>query len=282
MDEARAALEAMAKLAEELRQPAQWWLVSVCRARLALQEGRFDDAEALIEEARGWGEHALSWNAAVAFRAQRYMLHREQGRLEEARELLARSVGEYPDYELWPCAEAEIEAALGHRAESEEAFQALATDDFAGLPFTYDAWLVGMGLLAETVASLDDARKASALYRLLLPYAHRVAVIYPELATGSVSRYLGMLAATQARWTEAEHHFEVALQINQRIGARPWLAHTQADYARMLSARRGEGDSERARELAHHALDGYQGLGMDSFAADAGRLERSLGSAPAS
>jgi tetratricopeptide (TPR) repeat protein len=117
MDEAEAELEAMRRLAEELRQPAQRWLVSVCRARLALQEGRFSDAEALIEQARDLGEHALSWNAAVAFRAQLYMLYREQGRLEEARELVARAGVEYPGHELWPCAMAQIEAALGNRAE---------------------------------------------------------------------------------------------------------------------------------------------------------------------
>ena len=282
MDEAEDELEAMTKLAEELRQPAQRWLVSVCRARLGLQEGRFREAEALIEQARELGEHALSWNAAVAFRAQLYMLHREQGQLEEARELLARSGVEYPGHELWPCALAQIEAALGNRAESERVFQALATDDFASLPFDQNAWFVGMGLLAETAASLDDAGAGSILYRRLLPYADRVAVIYPELATGSVSRYLGILAATAARWDEAERHFEAALEMNQRIGARPWLAHTQTDYARMLSARREQGDGERALALARHALEGYQRLGMGRFVADAERLERSLGTAPAS
>jgi DNA-binding SARP family transcriptional activator len=282
MDEAEAELEAMRRLAEELRQPAQRWLVSVCRARLALQEGRFQVAEALIEEARELGEHALSWNAMVAFRAQLYMLSREQGRLEDARELLARSGVEYPDYELWPYAMVQIEAARGNRAKSEKAFRALATDDFAGLPFDQNAWFVGMGLLAETAASLGDVDRASVLYRLLLPYADRVAVCYPELGTGSVSRYLGLLTATTGRWDEAERHFEGAVEMNQRIGARPWLAHTQADYARLLSARRRPGDGERALELARHALAGYEGLGMDTFAADAGRLERSLGAAPAS
>jgi DNA-binding SARP family transcriptional activator len=282
MDEAQVELEAMTKLAEQLRQPAQRWLVSACRARLALHEGRFHDAEDLIEEARELGEYALSWNAPVAFRAQLWMLHRERGRLEEARELLARSVVEYPDYELWPCAGVQTAAALGHRAESEHAFQALAKDDFAGVPFTYDAWLVGMGLLAETAASLDDVGRAAVLYRLLLPYADRIAVIYPELATGSVSRYLGILATTAARWDDAERHFEVALEVNQRIGARPWLAHTHADYARMLSTRDDPGDGERAIGLIRTALESYRGLDMDTFAAEAANLERSLGAASTS
>jgi tetratricopeptide (TPR) repeat protein len=282
MEQAQAELDAMTRLAEELRQPAQRWLVGVCRARLALHEGRLADAEGLIAEARDLGEDALSWNAAVAFRVQRYMLRREQGRLEEARGLVMRSAAEYPHYEMWDCALAHVAADLGLVAESKQRFEALATNDFEGLPFTQDAWLAGMGLLAETARSLADAGRASIIYGLLVPYADRVAVAYPEIATGSVSRYLGILAATMARWTDAERHFEDALAGNERIGARPWLARTQGDFARMLSARGEPGDRERALELSRRALEGYQGLGMDTFAAEAANLERSLGAAPAS
>jgi tetratricopeptide (TPR) repeat protein len=210
------------------------------------------------------------------------MLCREQGRLEEARELVTRSAAEYPHYEMWDCALAHVAADLGLVAESKQRFEALATNDFEGLPFTQDAWLAGMGLLAETARSLADAGRASIIYGLLVPYADRVAVAYPEIATGSVSRYLGILAATTARWTDAERHFEDALAGNERIGARPWLARTQGDFARMLSARGEPGDRERALELSRRALEGYQGLGMDTFAAEAANLERSLGAAPAS
>ena len=280
MEQAQAELDAMTKLAEELRQPAQRWLVCVCRARLALHEGKLAEAEGLIAEARDLGEDALSWNAAVAFRVQRYMLRREQGRLEEARELVTRSAADYPHYELWDCALAQVAADLDLVAESKQTFEALAPDDFAGLPFTQDAWLVGMSLLAETARSLADTRRASVIYGLLLPYANRVAVAYPELSSGSVSRYLGILAATTARWTDAERHFEDALAANEQIGARPWLARTQGDFARMLSARGEPGDAERALELTRQALDGYQRLGMDAFAAEAARLERSLSAAP--
>jgi DNA-binding SARP family transcriptional activator len=281
MEEAQAELAAMTKLAEELRQPAQRWLVGICHARLALHEGRLGDAEGLIAEAAGLGERAVSWNAAVAYRVQLYMLRREQGRLEDAREIVQLSVAEYPDYELWRCAEAHIAAALDLDAESKQAFEALATDDFSGLPFTHDAWLAGISFLAETATSLADAERASALYELLLPYADRVAVVYPEIGVGSVSRYLGMLAATTVRWGDAERHFEQALTTNERIGAVPWLARTQGDYARMLIARGRPGDGDRAMELTREALDGYRDLGIDTYAAEAARLERSLSAAPA-
>ena len=170
-------------------------------------------------------------------------------------------------------------AALGLADEGKQRFEALARDDFAGLPFDQNAWPVGMGLLAETAGSLGDASRASVLYELLLPYAGRVAVTYPELSMGSVSRELGILAATTARWSDAEKHFEAALEANERIGARPWLARTEENYARMRAARGERGDRERARELAASALERYRSLGMAGLVAPVEELERALGAA---
>ena len=54
---ARQAFEAMTRIAGELRQPAQLWFAGVNRAKLALFEGRFDDADVLIREAFELGQH---------------------------------------------------------------------------------------------------------------------------------------------------------------------------------------------------------------------------------
>jgi hypothetical protein len=58
--------------------------------------------------------------------------------------------------------------------------------------------------------------------------------------------HVGLLCATMGRWSEAQQHFEQALAMNNRIGARVPLAHTQHDYAAMLLARSEAGDRERA------------------------------------
>ena len=89
----------------------------------------------------------------------------------------------------------------------------------------------------------------------------------PRGFRGSIARYLGLLATTTRSWTDAQTHFEDALAANARMGARPWLAHTQADYARMLIARDGTGDRVRARELLDAARSIYRELGMESWAA---------------
>lgn len=42
--------------------------------------------------------------------------------------------------------------------------------------------------------------------------------------------------------------------MNASMGARPWLAHTQHDYANMLLIRNQPGDSAKAAVLLHEAL----------------------------
>ena len=65
-----------------------------------------------------------------------------------------------------------------------------------------------------------------------------------------------------SRWDEAEKHFEDALEMNARMGARPFVAHTQHQYANMLLARDAPGDREKALELVTEALDAAQEMGM--------------------
>jgi tetratricopeptide (TPR) repeat protein len=261
----------MARLARKLRQPAQDWLVTQYRALLGLLEGRLAQAEAWISDAHRLGQRAQSWNAAVTYRLQLYVLRREQGRLEEIEDLIQRSVTEYPTYPIWRCVLAHTEAELGHTSEARDALDALAADRCASLPFD-EEWLVSMSLLAETASAIPDAERAPRLYELLLPYGDRVAVGYPEISTGAAARYLGLLAATTERWDDAERHFEDALQINARIGARPWLAHTQHDYARMLLSRDATGDTEKAQLLASTAVATYRDLGMQTYEASASAL----------
>jgi hypothetical protein len=98
------------------------------------------------------------------------------------------------------------------------------------------------------------------------PFGRLNATIPTELCRGSVSRGLGILAATMARWSEAVEHFEVAVRMNAEMAARPWLAHTQYDYARALLRRGEPGDRGQVAELLTSAAASAQELGMRSLA----------------
>ncbi len=266
--QAKAELAAMAKLAKELRQPSQDWLVTVYRAQLSLLDGAFAEAERLILEARALGERAQGWSASVSYALQLYVLRCEQGRSEEMEELVRQSTADSPTYPIWRSVDAHLAARLG-TDDAQARFEALAANRFAAVRFD-EAWLVGLSFLAEAAAILEHEDGAAVLYELLLPYADRVAISYPDISTGAVARYLGVLAATTARWNDAIRHLEQALALHERIGARSWLAHTRHDLARALLA--GNGDRERAAGLVRDALATYRELGMESFAADATAL----------
>jgi hypothetical protein len=76
---------------------------------------------------------------------------------------------------------------------------------------------------------------------------------------------LAALAATLERWDDAERHYEAALGMNARMDARPWLAHTQEQYASMLLARHQSGDRDKAAALLAAALVTTRELGMRSL-----------------
>ena len=50
--------------------------------------------------------------------------------------------------------------------------------------------------------------------------------------------------------------------MNERMGARPWVAHTQLEHARMLLRRDGDGDRRQAAELLARARATFRELGM--------------------
>ncbi len=75
-------LAAMTRVANELRQPAQLWMLSAAHATLALAQGRFDEAPGLMRRAAEIGGPALAWNAGAARILQRFLLCCARGGLE--------------------------------------------------------------------------------------------------------------------------------------------------------------------------------------------------------
>jgi DNA-binding SARP family transcriptional activator/tetratricopeptide (TPR) repeat protein len=252
-------------IAEELRQPAQLWGLWASQAMHALAAGRLTGADELVAKAFAFGERAQPEMAIPVYRLQKHTLCEFRGGLEEIEPAIRDLVAEYPARLAFRCLLAHLWAQLGRMQEARRVFEELATNDFAALPFDME-WLLGMSLLAETSSLLADTDSARVLYELLLPWKAFNVADHPEAMRGSVSRYLGILASALQHFDEAEPHFEKALETNARMGARPWLAHTQRDYARMLLARNAGGDQEKAQQLLSQALMTYRELGMSAGA----------------
>src|SRR5262249_38621042 len=118
--------------------------------------------------------------------------------------------------------------------------------------------------LARVCVFLRDAPRALQLYPLLLPYADRNIVVSVDsrACLGSTHRYLGLLAWTVGLADAAAVHFETALAMNERMGARPLVACCQHEYARVLPFRDGPGDRTPARELPPRARVAARACGL--------------------
>jgi DNA-binding SARP family transcriptional activator len=270
-DRRAAELASMIRVAEELKQPAQHWMLAAAQVTLGLSQGRFAEASELIERAAALGEPVVAWGAGAARRGQLFLLRRHQGQLEG----FEREVREYADEFCTPLVHgavlAYVYAQLDRTDEAEALLHDLTSRDLSEWHVD-EEWLVSICLLAEICGLLGDPGPAVPLYELLLPYRSLYAVAVPELALDSTGRPLGILATLLGRFEDAARHFDEALRVNERMGSRPWVAHTQADHARMLLRRNAHGDRERAEELLLRAHATYDELGMQRDAANAAAL----------
>jgi len=265
LQERAAAFDAYAQAATAARQPFYHYVVLSSRAMMALFHGSFAEAERHAVEALEFGRRMRGLDAAGIYGVQMFSLRREQGRLKELAPLVEHFVKASPAANTWRPGLAVVYAEIGMLEAARAQLELLAADAFAAVP--RDAlWVTSIAYLAEVCERLDDARHASRLYELLLPWAGRNIVAAPNVACfGAASRHLGMLASVCGEWTRAQHHFDDALAGNARQGARPWLAHTQHQYAAMLLRRAEAGDDVRAAALLDEASASAIDIGMPAL-----------------
>jgi tetratricopeptide (TPR) repeat protein len=257
------AMEELESVVRQIRQPQYTYVQAGFVTMRALLEGRFTEAEQLALQALTLGQRLQSQSAEGIFGMQMFILRREQGRLHEVAPIVQMFVQEHSS-SSWKPGLALMYAELGLMDKAHTVFEELAVHEFGAIQ--QDAlWAASITFLVEVCATLGERDRAEVLYRLLSPYATYAVVAGEWASFGAGSRFLGQLAATMGRWHEAESHFDQALAMNARMGAKPWLAHTQFQYARMLLARRAAGDIERARLLLDESETIARQLGMRSL-----------------
>jgi tetratricopeptide (TPR) repeat protein len=254
-------------LATKARIPSGLWYGKMLAATRATFSGEFDEAERLAAAAAQFGASSVA-TSALHFAIQLFCLRWLQGRSEElvpvlrAMDVPARNA---------PAAASLLAVALIDARQTDEAHAAIASLVESRLrDIRYDqTWLATCVLLAETAAVLGSTGWITVLVDAVSPYSSRCAMLGNGAALfGSIARSVALLHAAQHGYQAAESHFEDALAMNTRMGARPWIARTQLDYARMLLQRDAAGDRDRARELLAAALATANEIGMVKVAAD--------------
>jgi DNA-binding winged helix-turn-helix (wHTH) protein len=265
-------IHAFEREAERLQRPRFLWQVKALRGTLAWCDGRLEDAERLLGEAEQYGRQSHQPLAGQVAALQMWRLRTEQGRLAELRPSVEETVVHYPGLRGWRCVLGHLYAELGLRAEAASLLAEISDKNWALLP--QDRFRVSaLTSAAELCAFVGDAARARQLYGFL--YEHRdryVVVAYQAAFLGSPSYYLGRLAATMSRWSEATRHFKRALEDNKQV--KPMLARVLYEFAAMLyaSGRR----NARVRVLCRQALSLAEKLGIVPLKKKAEALLRKL------
>jgi len=267
-----AALAAHGREAAAVRQPLFLWRTDLLLGMREMLEGRYVEAKIIIERAYAVAQRSAIRNGLPAYATQMIGLLSEAGGLEAVVPTTRSLLEQYPVriYRAGLLLEL-IRLDLRHEVETE--FAVLAGGEFDDLPLD-DDWVTTVACLAEGAAYLDDVGRAARLYTLLLPFSGRNVVANAAVVSiGAVDRYLGLLATIMERWDEAERHFDAALTMHARFGARPWTARTRHDLACMLLRRGAGGDRQRAVTLIGEARSTAESLGMVYLARSLKRLE---------
>lgn len=271
IDEAELTLAEQTRLADELREPLARWRAVKARSWLTLLHGSFADAVALSDEARELGRIGHHAPAEFSYQVHRLMLALNVGGYEELAEAMLRDL--WP--QVGPAYAAATLAAIGRMAEARTALRLVAA---AGVERIGPAVsrLAFMSMVTAAIVAVGETDLAATVYTALLPYA-RLNVSADSMGLiGSVRRYLGMLSTTLERWDEAADHFEQAIEFERRMGAAPFVVHTQVVYAEMLLRAGRDGDLAHARKLLGAAIAGSLELGMVPWQERATRLVEDL------
>ena len=264
MTDARAKLQDVITRARDVPglTPAQLWLGVAPVAQIALMDGEYQRAAELLSREQEYGFPLTPARDDVsAWRMHRFLLARELGTVGDLEAEVRASVDEFPWYPVHRAALSLLLLDVQREAEARDVFDDLAQGEFRAL-YRDSEWLLGTGMAAEACARLGDEERAAVLHAQLTPFAGRHAIGHAEGSIGAMDRYLGLLSATLGHMDEAIAFLESAADLNQQMGARPWLAHTLADLASTLRRRGKAADFARADELDARAKTAAAAMGM--------------------
>jgi DNA-binding CsgD family transcriptional regulator len=241
MPSARREVAALREIAQATRQPFMLHVAEHYGAAIALADGRLEAAETMMYGSEEAGRLLTGRDATGTLGIQMFSLRREQGRLADLAPVIRILAAGDRDRGPWRPGLAALLVELGMEAEARRALARVAAEGLE--PLRETLWLASLTYLSDACTALGDEAVAALVYPELAPLSGTNVMIGHLVACyGAADRYLGMLAATLGEWTRAEEHFERAIELNRRMEATAWLAHTNYEYARMLlSSRRDDG-----------------------------------------
>ena len=243
-------LSIMEEQAERVRQPGLRRDARTNRAAKAMLEGDTIQAEDSATAAFEIGAASGEPDAFGFYGAQLASIRSQQGRLGELVSVIDDLVKQNPGLPGFRSALATANLQAG----DEDAARALLEEDIvAGFSIHEDtAWLTTILSYSRVPIELNMPEQAERLLELLAPFHSQV---HHDGITclGAVATFVGGLAATVARFDDAEEYFRESSDLCTRGNMRFGQAYTKLLWGRMLRIRGGPDDVNRARSLLEQA-----------------------------
>jgi tetratricopeptide (TPR) repeat protein len=243
-------------------QPKHMWPIPLLRSMRALEEGRWADCDALVEEAGELVARSADPMARYALLFHRWALAMDtegSGVAFEPDLLATVARWNYPELQSHLMI-ANVRAFDGDARTAREHLARVPLDSTPG------RIRISFGMLTAASVEAGATERAAELYERMLPDDGRwlIGRLSGFFVKGTYGRYLGWLASALGRRADAERHFEGALTLATAVGAKPERARVLAAYGVMLLTSR---DVERARPMLAEARSIATDLGLGRLAA---------------
>jgi DNA-binding winged helix-turn-helix (wHTH) protein len=235
------------------------WQLRVYDSGHALVEGRFAEAERLVEEVSRIGrriEHPYTRRVEGTLRL---FLARDRGDDDLVLRILdpTHPIRTEPVKFLQALVGRAL-FAVGRKDEARRFFEDLASEGFDRIARNI-RWYAAITEGSLLCAELGDAARAEELCALLEPHADQHAMQSNFLYVGPIARSLARLHETAGRLERASELFEQAALSCEAIGARPARARVLLEHGRLLARR---GDRARSRARLDESAELAASLGM--------------------
>jgi DNA-binding winged helix-turn-helix (wHTH) protein/tetratricopeptide (TPR) repeat protein len=242
----REELSALQRLMPGVREPVERGHLAYAQATVAIMEGRFELAESQMEDAFAAVRMFDPSFASMTYAAQLGIVRHAQGRLPELEHPLRSGIERFPIVLAYRVGLLAALADAGRVADAADLLDEIAADDFAALRMDENHAL-NLGMLVEACSRLDGRPAPAGLAKRLAPYRGRNLTMQHVFSIGCASRHLGLLALLAGENERAVSLLREAVRVEERMGARLWLAFSLGDLAEALA--RAEG--RRAEAAAH-------------------------------
>ncbi len=252
---AEADLSVFARGAARLRLPVFLWLEPVVRSDLALQAGRFEEAERCSEQAARFGAEHHVPDAAGSRTFHQFVTALLRGGIEGLVPTVDAAAAQFPGVLSYRAAQAAARAELGERQPAIEVLDRVI-DDLQTSPRSLMTTLE-LSLAAWAALSVAPASTALRLLPLLEPWSGtvpRTAMVGASF--GPIDRVIGRLQCLVGRRRAGLVRLERAVEQADSMGARPWSAWARFDLACELE------DRTRSQSLVQEVRAEAEALGL--------------------